>query len=236
MRYTRYTVMKYSLIILWVSLSFSCNIQGQIITTFAGGGSGGDGGPATSAIIPDPIGGVFDKYGNYYCASGIGGCVIRKVSNAGIITTVAGNGTPGFCGDGLAATAACLNAPTGVQLDSVGNLYIADHANFRIRKVNITTSVITTIAGTGTYGYNGDNILATAAQIWADDVCVDKYGNVYIADFDGRRVRKIDTMGVIHTIAGTGVVGSAGDGGPATAAQLNPGGSKYSGYNYYCCG
>jgi sugar lactone lactonase YvrE len=139
----------------------------------------------------------------------------------GIIGTVAGTGTAGFGGDGGLATAAQLNRPTGVAVDSAGNLYFADYSSFRIRKVS-TAGVISTVAGTGTAGFSGDGGLAAAAQLdRAIDVAVDSSGNLYIADTNNNRIRKVSATGIISTVAGTGTAGFGGDGGLATAAQLN---------------
>jgi len=198
-------------------------IKAQIITTFAGGGGVlHDGAPATSVGIADPNAGSFDKYGNCYFASDLGGNRVIKVNPFGIMYIFAGTGSGGFSRDYGPATAAELYGPTDAKLDTLGNLYISDHQNLRIRKVNGLTGIITTIAGTGTYGYSGEGIAATASMIWADDVAVDKPGNVYIADYDGRRVQKVNPAGIISTIAGTGIIGYTGDGDPATDAELNP--------------
>jgi hypothetical protein len=145
---------------------------------------------------------------------------VRKVTEAGVITTVAGNGTGGYSGDNGLATAAKLNYPYGVAVDSAGTLYIADRGNDRVRKVR--DGVITTVAGTGTPGYSGDNGLATAAKLnepWG--VVVDSTGTLYIADTNNHRVRKVTGNGRITTVAGTGTGGYGGDNGPATDAQLN---------------
>jgi len=213
----------------WLSLSFllySLAIKGQTITTYGGGGTSGicEGCAATACAIPDPVGGVFDKLGNYYFASCLSGNTIREINNAGIITTVAGTGSGGFSGDNGPATSAMLNGPFSVKFDTAGNMYILDALNYRIRKVSASTGIITTIAGTGTAGYNGENIPATAAEINAGDICLDKVGNIYVAEYNNRRVRKIDTSGIIITVGGTGVVGSSGDGGSATNAMLSPNG------------
>ena len=194
-----------------------------VITTIAGTGAagfGGDGGQATAAQLDNPYGVVLDGAGNLYIADR-GNHRIRKVDTTGVITTIAGTGAAGFGGDGGQATAAQLDSPSGVVLDSSGNLYIADRGNHRIRKVD-TTGVITTIAGTGAEGFSGDGGQATAAQLDnPSGVVLDSSGNLYIADRDNHRIRKVDTTGVITTIAGTGVEGFGGDGGPATAAQLD---------------
>jgi len=142
----------------------------------------------------------------------------------GTITTIAGNGPGGYGGDNGPATAASLYVPYDITMDTTGNLYIADQGNNCIRKVN-TAGIISTIAGTRKSGYNGDNILATSAQLASPaGVALDKANNIYITEWGGR-VRKIDSLGVINTIAGTGTGGTIGDyrdGVPATAAALEP--------------
>jgi sugar lactone lactonase YvrE len=194
-----------------------------IITTIAGNGTfgySGDGGAATAAEIKYPEGIAADDSGNVYIAD-YENNRIRKVNTAGIISTIAGNGTGGFSGDGGAATAAELGAPDGVTVDSLGNIYIADEANNRIRKVS-TTGIISTIAGNGTGSYSGDGGAATAAEInYPTGVVVDHSGNVYIADINNNRVRIVSTTGIITTFAGNGTGSYSGDGGQATAAELD---------------
>ncbi|HEX7413965.1 MAG TPA: PKD domain-containing protein [Bacteroidia bacterium] len=142
------------------------------------------------------------------------------LSKAQIITTIAGNGTSGYSGDGAQATAASFNNLSGVAFDAVGNLYIADAYNNRIRKVS-TAGTITTIAGNGTIGFSGDGGAATAAELDSlFGVALDAAGNLYIADYNNYRVRKVTTAGIISTVAGNGTFGNSGDGGNATAAQI----------------
>jgi uncharacterized protein (TIGR03437 family) len=195
-------------------------VSGGIITTVAGNGAygyAGDGGPATSAALGFPEGVAVDSANNVYIAD-TDNIRIRKVSG-GIITTVAGNGTQGFSGDGGPATSAALGFPEGVAVDSANNVYIADHANNRIRKVS--GGIITTVAGNGTQGFSGDGGPATSAQLNGPfGVAVDSTGNVYIADTNNYRVRKV-SGGTITTVAGNGNFGFSGDGGPATSAVLN---------------
>lgn len=208
---------------------FSLQLNAQNISTYAGNGLAGfsgDGGVATSARLRRPQGVVMDNAGNLYIADK-SNHRIRRVSSLGTISTIAGTGTAGFLGDGGLATAARLNAPCDVCLDGLNNLYIADQNNRRIRKVDLSTGIISTIAGTGTAGYNGDGILATSARLNNPyGVEADSIGNVYVGDLANNRIRLITkSTGLISTIAGTGVAGFSGDGGLATAAQIrNPSG------------
>ena len=135
---------------------------------------------------------------------------------------MAGTGTPGFSGDDGPATTAQLMGPRGLAVAADGNLYIADFGNHRVRRVGLSSGRITTVAGTGTAGFSGDDGLATAAQLAnPTGVAVDAAGNLYIADNGNHRVRRVDPSGVITTVAGTGAQGFSGDRGPAIAAQLN---------------
>jgi hypothetical protein len=197
-----------------------------IITTVAGTGTagyGGDDGAATSATLNLPQGIAVDSSGNLFIAD-TGNHCIRKIDySTGVITTVAGTGTDGDSGDDGAATAARLHSPQSVAVDAAGNIYIADTANHRVRKVASATGTITTVAGTGTAGYGGDNDQATAAMLNSPaGVAVDSAGNLYIADTANHRVRRLDAAtGIIATLAGTGTGAYAGDNGQATAASLN---------------
>jgi hypothetical protein len=198
---------------------------GGVISTVAGNGTGGfsgDGGPATSAELNIPYGVAVDTGGNLFIADTFNNR-IRKVTPGGVINTVAGNGTQGFSGDGGPATSAQLHLPTGVAVDTAGNLFIADRNNHRIRKVT-PSGVISTVAGNGTGGFSGDGGPATSAQLnYPTGVAVDTAGNLFIADSSNSRVRKVTSSGVISTVAGNGTQGFSGDGGPATSAQLlNP--------------
>ena len=147
---------------------------------------------------------------------------IRKVDTSGIITTVAGNGQQGFSGDGGPAIQASLSNSYGMAVDNAGNIYIADtSSNYRIRKVD-TSGIITTVAGNGQYGFSGDGGPAIQASLAGPTgVAVDSAGNIYIADYFNHRIRKVDTSGIITTIAGNGQIGFSGDGGPATQASFN---------------
>ena len=197
--------------------------KAQIITTVVGNGTGsysGDGGAATAAEINRPMGIACDAAGNLYIADTYNN-VIRKVNTTGVISTYAGTGTAAYGGDGGQATAAQLNGPGGVNVDTAGNLYIVDTYNNRIRKVD-ASGIITTIAGTGTPGFSGDGGRAVSAEIFQPSgMAIDVAGNLYIADYTNRRIRIVNTLGIISTIAGNGTGGYSGDGGPATSAELN---------------
>ncbi|HTB32153.1 MAG TPA: T9SS type A sorting domain-containing protein [Bacteroidia bacterium] len=198
------------------------NTNSQLINTYAGkgvAGYSGNGGQATAAKLDNPCGMANDAAGNLYIADESSN-TIRKISTAGIITTIAGIGlTAGVSGDGGPATAAELDSPQGVRVDSHGNVYIADWANGKVRKVN-TLGIISTFAGS-TPGFGGDGGPATAANLAAtSDVAIDSLGNVYIADEGNKRVRVVNSSGIISTFAGIGVQSYSGDGGPATAAEI----------------
>jgi sugar lactone lactonase YvrE len=194
-----------------------------IISTFAGNhisGFSGDGGQATAAELTDPGGVTINGAGNLIIAD-FGNQRVRLVNSSGIITTIAGNGTIGSSGDGGPATAAELHDPFGTAIDAAGNIYIADYQNSRIRIVN-TSGIINTFAGNGLAGYGGDGGQATAAKLYTPTgVALDAAGNVYIADYINNRVRMVNTSGIITTIAGIGLAGFSGDGGPATAAEVS---------------
>ena len=192
-----------------------------VITTFAGTGTtgySGDGSAATAARISGPNGVAVDGSGNIYIADTFN-YRVRKVDTAGVITTVAGTGTAGYSGDGSAATAARISGPNGVAVDGSGNIYASDASNNRIRKVDAATGNISTAAGGGSIGDGG---AAVSARLnFPYGAALDRAGNIYIADTDNQRIRKVDTAGVITTVAGTGTDGDGGDGGPAASAQLN---------------
>lgn len=194
-----------------------------VITTVSGqyttGCSIGDGGPLSSARFNTISAMTFDRAGNLYI-SDFGCNTIRKVNTAGIITTIAGNGTLGFSGDGGPATSAQMAYPCKVAVDNLGNIYVPDAENHRIRKID-QAGIITTIAGTGTMGYSGDGGLATAARIaFPGAVVIDNAGNLYFGDYNNV-IRRIDPAGIISTYAGNGITGYTGDGGPALLAELS---------------
>lgn len=197
--------------------SWGC-LDAQVINTIAGGGVG-DGGNATNAKLGFPNAIAADALGNVFIADSANNR-IRKVASNGLISTVAGDGIASFSGDGGLALNAELNNPTAVAIDSTGNLYIADSANYRIRKI-ATNGIITTVAGNGTGGFSGDGGAATNANLFGPtSVVVDASGNLYIADTFNERIRKVATSGIIISIAGNGTYGYSGDGGPATRAEL----------------
>lgn len=196
------------------------------IVTIAGdstSGYSGDGGLATKAKILYPAGITVDKHSNVYF-SDFGNDVIRKIDGStGIITTIAGNGSSGYTGDGGPATSAKLLAPSGVAVDAAGNIYIADEGNNRIRKVTASTGIITTIAGKGTAGYSGDGSMAINAEFnGPQDIFIDATNNLYVTDVYNNVVRRVDgTTYKISTVAGNGSVGYSGDGGKATSATMH---------------
>jgi sugar lactone lactonase YvrE len=199
-------------------------VTGQTITTLAGTGTpsySGDGSAAVAAGLNNPYDMIADAAGNVYI-SDYGNNRIRKVAPSGTITTIAGNGASGFYGDGGQATSAAIRSPKGITMDPSGNIVFSDCGNNRIRKVNMTTGIITTIVNSGgTSGFSGDGGPATAAQTgFPDGLTYDMSGNLYFADATNCRVRKVDPSGVINTIAGGTVCWVGGDGGPASASTL----------------
>ncbi|MGZ3863279.1 MAG: NHL domain-containing protein [Bacteroidia bacterium] len=197
---------------------------GMINTIIGSGlaGFSGDGGPAKFAKLTSPGGCAIDRKGNIYIADSYNHA-IRKVNRSGIISTVAGHGTVGgYGGDGANGTSAYLNFPEMVAVDRIGNVYITDASNDRIRKLD-TNGIITTIAGNGTPAYSGDGGLAINATLnYPMGIVVDTTsGVIYFSDANNNVVRKIDTNGIITTIAGNGLAGYSGNGGPATTAKLN---------------
>ena len=197
-----------------------------IITTLAGAGEGGfsgDGGPAIRAKLYHPYGLAVDNRGNVLIADTANHRVRQVSVGTGVITTLAGNGVSSFSGDGGPATSAGLQSPLGLTVDASGNVFIADTNNHRVRHVAAGTGVITTLAGVGAAGFSGDGGPATSAALNRPlGLAVDFSGDLLIADLNNHRIRRVATgTGVITTIAGNGVVGFSGDGGPATSAALS---------------
>jgi sugar lactone lactonase YvrE len=195
------------------------------ITTIAGIGTqgfSGDNGPAISATLDSPQGLVLDSTNNLYLADTHNHRIRKLNLTTGTISTIAGTGTPGFSGDSISATSAQLNLPTALALDANQNLYIADTANHRIRRIDAATGIITTIVGNGTQGFSGDTGLATSANIDSPTgIALDNANNLYLADTHNHRIRRIDAAtGIITTIAGTGTPGFSGDTADATSATL----------------
>ncbi len=201
-------------------------VTGGIMETIAGtgvSGFSGDGGQATAAELSNPADVAVDASGNIFIVDFTTERV-REINTNGIISTIAGNGTAGFSGDGGQATAAEISNACGVSFDGSGNLYISDRGNNRIRMVN-TSGIISTYAGNGTGGYSGDGGPATAAELRGQNgIQFDQAtGNLYIADYQNNAVRMVNSSGIISTVAGNGTGGYSGDGGQATAAQIaNP--------------
>lgn len=196
----------------------------NIVTTVCGsggGGFGGDGGPATAANLEQPEGVWVDKQGNIYVVDKANQRVRKVDALTGIINTIAGNGTNGYSGDGGLAVNTRLSFPRGVCTDDAGNVFIADYGNNRIRRIDNTTGIITTIAGTGAAGYTGDGGPATAATLVSPyGLYWSSQGRLYIADYGNNVVRAISADGTIRTVAGSGLYGFSGDGGPALSATF----------------
>ena len=194
------------------------------ITTVAGttAGFSGDNGLAATARLNLPTALALDANNNLYIADTQNYRVRRITAATGLITTVAGNGTQGFSGDNGPATAASIDSPTGLAIDAAGDLYLSDTHNHRIRKVNAASGIITTVAGAAA-GYSGDNGPATAAPLaLPHGISIDSVGNLYIADTENHRIRRIDAVtGTMTTVAGNGTQTFGGDNGPATLATLD---------------
>ena len=203
-----------------------------IITTVAGdpnGGSGLDGNLAVNTVLSQPLDVAVDSNGDIFIAEGKGNIIQEVVAQTGIIKTIAGTGVQGYSGDGGPAVNAQLGTPTSLAVDAEDNVYFADYNNYVVRKVTVSTGIITTVAGSGTAEYSGENGPATSAGLgWPEFLNVDTQGNLYIGDYADCLVRKVNASnGVISTIAGTAPQPSSlshcgydGDGGPATEALM----------------
>ena len=193
-----------------------------IITRFAGSygvsAYAGDGGPAGSALFRLNGHLASDNAGNIFVGD-YGAYVVRKINTAGIISTYFGNNFLSYSGDGDSVIKTFME-PTSISFDTIGNMYFTDVLNYSVRKVDAATGITSRIAGTGTTGYSGDTGLGKFVQVTETQVASDKAGNVYIADKENQRIRKVTTDGVIHTIAGTGGFSYSGDGGPAINATM----------------
>ncbi len=193
-----------------------------IITTVAGTGKegySGDGGPATMATFNQPYSLQVDTNSDIYIVDRLNAAIRKVDGRTGIVTTVAGTGVPGYSGDGGLGTEAQLREPNDCFLDGSGGLLIADVQDQRIRRLDLSSGTIITVAGNGEKSRAGDGGPAEQASIMgARAVCLDRRGNMYICEREGNGVRKVDTQGVISTYAGTGDAGYTGDGGPALEA------------------
>lgn len=205
--------------LLWTANALAGSAPAYRIETVAGSSLLGDGGPATMAQIGNIEGVAADHLGNVYL-SDPDHQRIRKINSAGMISTIAGTGGTGFSGDGGPAALAQLNLPYGLAVDLAGYLYIADLGNNRVRRIS-PDGIINTYAG-GSQSLLGDLGLATAARLFAPrNLAVDNAGSLFISEFEGHRVRKVGSNGIITTVAGTGQAGFWGEGTLATGAQLN---------------
>ncbi len=200
------------------------NSTAQIINIIAGipGQSGytGDNGQASQAKFSNTYSIDVDKDGNLYISDAIN-CVIRKINASGIVTTIAGNGSFGYAGDGGPAVLAQFKYTGAIAVDKDRSIFVCEPNSYVIRKIDIK-GIITTIAGNGSLGYAGDGGLAIKAQVYATDICVDNAGNIYFADYAHARIRKINKVGIISTIAGNGIYGRNGDNGLAILAEIIP--------------
>ena len=199
--------------------------ESGIIVTLAGTGEvgyAGDGGPANQAVLADPFGCDFDSQGHLYMCDGRNHTVRRIDKDTTVITTVAGNGEEGYSGDGGQAVQASLNQVYSLIVDTNGDIYVIDRLNAAVRKVEATTGIITTVAGTGEPGYSGDGGPGTLAQLREPNDCfLDGKGGLLIADIQDQRIRRLDlTTGIINTFAGNGEKDRAGDGLPAAQASI----------------
>src|ERR1039458_10027387 len=222
MRNSRLNLRTIGVLVFFLGLGSQASGQSGIITTVAGNGTqgfAGDGGPAASASLNYPYGVAVYASGNLFFTD-FNNYRVRKVSANGVITTVAGNGTPGYSDYTGPATSASFS-PHGVAVDASGNLFIAD-GDFRIRKVS-ASGIMTTFAGVGYEPVGlGDGGPATSTGLYLPwGVALDASGNLFITDQGNYRIRKVSVSGIITTVAGNGVMGFSGDGGPATSASFS---------------
>ena len=201
------------------------DLKTGVITTIAGNGESGyagDGGPAGDAKLEEVYAIQVDADGDVYVLQRFSPAIRKIDASTGVITTVAGDGTAGYGGDGGPATRAQMREPNDCALDGVGGLLIADIQDQRIRRLEVRTGIMTTFAGTGEKVHSGDGGKATEAGIFgARAVCVDRHGNTFICEREGNCIRRVDSDGTITTVAGTGERGYSGDGGPAVEATFN---------------
>jgi streptogramin lyase len=201
------------------------DMQSGELTTFAGTGEAGhtgDGGPAIEAKIDEIYAIQVDVNGDVYILQRFNPSIRKIDAASGIITTVAGDATVGYGGDGGSATKAQMREPNDCVLDGKGGLLIADVQDQRIRRLDIAAGVISTFAGTGEKEHTGDGGLASESGIFgARAVCVDGRGNTYVCEREGNTLRRIASDGIITTVAGTGAQGYSGDGGPAVECEFN---------------
>ncbi len=209
--------------------------------TVAGNGSGsytGMGGLATLASMEYPDAIFVDNHSNLLVTDFFADCSYTVSASTGRIVNSCGHNSQGYGGDGGDAPLGTMELPHGIWKDNLGNTFIADFGNNRLRKINAVTGFVSTIAGTGTPGYSPDGTLASLchfAGIYG--VCVDNNGNIFVSDHGNHVVRMIDGSGRVHTVAGSGIAGYTGDGGPAIAASLNAPGGLYvntSGFLFIC--
>src|SRR5437763_448333 len=198
-----------------------------VITTAVGTGEkgfAGDGGPAQAALLNGPFDVAFDRAGNLYFSDTFNHRIRRVDARSGGITTVAGNGEPGYSGDGGPAIRASLNEPYGIAIDRAGNIFVADRLNRRVRRIDAANGTITTLAGTGEAAYSGDGGPAARAGLAEPNgLALDaEERHLYIADVADHRVRIVDlSAGALDTFARTGQAEAGGDGGPAAGAGLD---------------
>jgi len=209
--------------VVWMVSASTGNIS--VVAGTGTSGNGAAGGQATETALSRPSGVAIDKSGDIFIADTDNGIIREVAAQTGVITTVAGPGVPSTLGDGGPATSAYLGYADGIVFDKAGNLYVADPSTSRVRMIAANTGVITTVAGGGTQGQLGDGGLATSAYVgYPEDVALDALGDLYIVDGDSERIRKVNaSTGIITTTAGNGTFGDSGDGGLATAAEINVG-------------